>query len=222
MRSDRKFNRLLCATRSKVKMIDAPVSEEHQEMYVSLHPNKMLTVSIGLLGDLAAAINRNELDPDSLSELRTNLLFSARFFDSYLQSKLNEKLDPYLVLLGSASYYLCDLPESASVLAKRIDGGCPDLDVNGLEDLLLWLLKADLGTNLAEADGPFGGFINGISKRILQFSEDGNGEENLLDLATRLRDAVYEFGTPRQLLFGDVIAAVLRKKLENSARGDSR
>jgi hypothetical protein len=44
---------------------------------------------------------------------------SARFFDSYLQSKLNEALDPYLVLLGSASYYLCDLPGSASVLAKR-------------------------------------------------------------------------------------------------------
>jgi len=142
---------------------------------------------------------------------------AARFFDSYLQSKLNETLDPYLVLLGSASYYLCDLPGSASVLAKRIDGDCPDLDGDSLEDLLLWLLQADLGTYFDGAEGPFGGFIDGISKWILQFFEDGNGEENLLDLATKLRDAVYEFGTPRQLLFGDVIAAVLRKKLENSA-----
>jgi len=41
------------------------------------------------------------------------------------------------VLLGSASYYLCDLPGSASVLAKRIDGDCPGLDGDGLEDLLL-------------------------------------------------------------------------------------
>lgn len=158
-----------------------------------------------------------EPDPDSLAELKNNLLFSARFFDSYLQSKLNETLDPYLVLLGSASFYLCDLPGSASVLAKRIDGDCPDLDGDSLEDLLLWLLQADLGTYFDGAEGPFGGFIDGISKWILQFFEDGNGEKNLLDLAMKLRDAVYEFGTPRQLLFGDVIAAVLRKKLENSA-----
>ncbi len=217
MRPDRKSNRLLGVTRSKAKMIEYNVPEEYQGIDLSLHPNKLFTVSIGLLGDLAAAINREESDRDPLPELKTNLLFSARFFDSYLQSKLNETLDPYLVLLGSASYYLCDLPGSSSVLAKRIDGDCPDLDGDGLEDLLLWLLQADLGPYSGGAEGPFGGLIDGISKWILQFFEDGSGEENLLDLTTKLRDAVYEFGTPRQLLFGDVIAAVLRKKLENSA-----
>lgn len=45
----------------------------------------------------------------------------------------------------------------------------------------------------------------------------GYGEATLLGLATKLRNTAYQFGTPRQLLFGDVIAAVLRKKLENSA-----
>ncbi|MEL7399015.1 MAG: DEAD/DEAH box helicase [Pseudomonadota bacterium] len=216
MRPEQKSQLLLGVTRSKAKMLEYGVPEEHH-IKITQDPAKLFTLSIGLLGDLAAAINREEPDPDSLAELKTNLLFSARFFDSYLQSKLNETLDPYLVLLGSASYYLCDLPGSASVLAKRIDGDCPDLDGDSLEDLLLWLLQADLETYFDGAEGPFGGFIDGISKWILQFFEDGNGEENLLDLATKLRDAVYEFGTPRQLLFGDVIAAVLRKKLENSA-----
>ncbi|MGB4188434.1 MAG: DEAD/DEAH box helicase [Desulfobulbus sp.] len=216
MRPEQKSQLLLGVTRSKAKMLEYSVPEEHH-IKITQDPAKLFTISIGLLGDLAAAINRDEPDPDSLSELRTNLLFSARFFDSYLQSKLNETLDPYLVLLGSASYYLCDLPGSASVLAKRIDGDCPDLDGDGLEDLLLWLLQADLETYFDGAEGPFGGLIDGISKWILQFFEDGNGEENLLDLATKLRDTVYEFGTPRQLLFGDVIASVLRKKLENSA-----
>jgi len=216
MRPEQKSQLLLGVTRSKAKMLEYGIPEEHHIKIIQ-DPAKLFTLSIGLLGDLAAAINRDEPDPDSLAELKTNLLFSARFFDSYLQSKLNETLDPYLVLLGSASYYLCDLPGSASVLAKRIDGDCPDLDGDGLEDLLLWLLQADLGTYFDGADGPFGGFIDGISKWILQFFEDGNGEENLLDLATKLRTAVYEFGTPRQLLFGDVIAAVLRKKLVNSA-----
>lgn len=217
MRPDRKSIRLLGITRSKAKMIEYHVPEEYQDIDLSLHPNRLFTISIGLLGDLAAAINRDEADPDSLAELKTNLLFSARFFDSYLLAKLNETLDPYLVLLGSASYYLCDLPGSSSVLAKRIDGDCPDLDGHGLEDLLLWLLQADLGTYFDGSDGPFGGFIDGISQWILQFFEEGNGEENLLDLARKMRNAVYEFGTPRQLLFGDVIAVVLRKKLENSA-----
>lgn len=216
MRPEKKSQLLLGVTRSKAKMIEYGVPEEHHIKIIQ-DPAKLFTITIGLLGDLAAATNREEPDPDSLAELKTNLLFSARFFDSYLQSKLNETLDPYLVLLGSASYYLCDLPGSASVLAKRIDGDCPDLDGDALEDLLLWLLQADLRTYFDETEGPFGGFIDGISKWILQFFEDGNGEENLLDLATKLRDAVYEFGTPRQLLFGDVIAAVLRKKLENSA-----
>jgi superfamily II DNA/RNA helicase len=216
MRPEQKSQLLLGVTRSKAKMLEYGVPEEHH-IKITQDPAKLFTISIGLLGDLAAAINREEPDPGPLSELRTNLLFSARFFDSYLQSKLNETLDPYLVLLGSASYYLCDLPGSASVLAKRIDGDCPDLDGDGLEDLLLWLLQADLGIYFDGAEGPFGEYIAGISKWILQFFEDGNGEENLLDLATKLRDAVYEFGTPRQLLFGDVIAAVLRKKLENSA-----
>ncbi|HCG7257101.1 TPA: DEAD/DEAH box helicase [Vibrio parahaemolyticus] len=216
MRPEQKSQLMLGVTRSKAKMLEYSVPEEHH-IKITQDPAKLFTISIGLLGDLAAAINRGEPDPDPLTELKTNLLFSARFFDSYLQTKLNETLDPYLVLLGSASYYLCDLPGSASVLAKRIDGDCQDLDGDGLEDLLLWLLQADLETYFDEAEGPFGEFIIGISKWILQFFEDGNGEDNLLDLATKLRDAVYEFGTPRQLLFGDVIAAVLRKKLENSA-----
>lgn len=216
MRPEQKSQLLLGVTRSKAKMLEYGVPEEHH-IKITQDPAKLFTLSIGLLGDLAAAINREEPDPDFLSELKTNLLFSARFFDSYLQSKLNERLDPYLVVLGSASYYLCDLPGSASVLAKRIDGDRPDLEGDGLEDLLLWLLQTDLETDFDEAEGPFGKFIYGISKWILQFFEDGNGEESLLDLATKLRDAVYEFGTPRQLLFGDVITAVLRKKLENSA-----
>ncbi|MGE4403023.1 MAG: DEAD/DEAH box helicase [Desulfobulbus sp.] len=216
MRPEKKSQLLLGVTRSKAKMIEYGVPEEHHIKIIQ-DPAKLFTITIGLLGDLAAAINREEQDPDSLEELKTNLLFSASFFDSYLQSKLNETLDPYLVLLGSASYYLSDLPGIASVLAKRIDSDFPDLDGDGLEDLLLWLLQADLGTYLDGAEGSFGEFIDGISKWILQFFEDGNGEENLLYLATKLREAVYEFGTPRQLLFGDVIAAVLRKKLENSA-----
>ena len=58
MRPDRKSNHLLGVTRSKAKMIEYHVPEEYQEIDLSLHPNKLFTISIGLLGDLAATINR--------------------------------------------------------------------------------------------------------------------------------------------------------------------
>lgn len=215
MKPEKKSQLLLGVARSKAKMLEYSIPEKYH-IKITQDPANLFTISIGLLGDLAAAINRSEPDPDLLLELKNNLLFSARFFDSYLQSKLNEALDPYLVLLGSASYYLCDLPGSASVLASRIVGVCPDMNGNGLEYLLLWLLQADLETYFYETEGPFGGFIDGISRLLLQFFNDGTDEDKLLDLAAELRTAVYEFGTPRQLLFGDVISAVLRKKLENS------
>lgn len=216
MRPEQKSKLLLGVTQSRAKILEYDIPEEHH-IKIPQNPAKLFTLSIGLLGDLAAAINRCETDIGVVSELRNNLLFSAHFFDSYLQSKLNESLDPYLVLLASSSYYLCNLPGSASVLAKRIDGACPDLGGNGLEVLLLWLLKTDFGTDFDGMEGVFDIFIKDISNLILQFFKNGDGEKELINLAKSLRNIVYEFGTPRQLLFGDVIAAVLRKKLENSA-----
>lgn len=96
-------------------------------------------------------------------------------------------------------------------MANSIDRGCPDLDAGGLENLLLWLLKADLETHFDGTEGPFGKSIDEISKWICQFFKKGYGEATLLGLATKLRNTAYQFGTPRQLLFGDVIAAVLKK-----------
>ncbi|WP_291447682.1 DEAD/DEAH box helicase [Desulfovibrio sp.] len=215
MRPEQKSQLLLGVTRSKAKMLEYSVPEEHH-IEITQDPAKLFTLSIGLLGDLAAAINRDEPNLGSLSDLRINLLFSAHFFDSYLQSKLNETLDPYLVLLGSASYYLCDLPGSALVLVKRINGTYPNLDGAGLEILLCWLLRFPLRTYFDGSKGYFGEFIDEISRLILQFFKEGTGEYKLFDLAKNLRKAVYEFGTPRQLLLGDVIVAILKKKLENS------
>lgn len=86
MRPDQKSQLLLGATRSKAKMLEYSVHEEHH-IKITQDPAKLFAISIVLLGYLAAAINRGEPDPDSIAEMKTNLLFSARFFDSYLQSK---------------------------------------------------------------------------------------------------------------------------------------
>ena len=207
--------RLLGVTRSKAKMYEYDVPEKHH-IKIKQDPAKLFTLSIGMLGDFAAKFNRKEVTRETIMDLQSNILFSAHFFDSYLQSKLNESLDQYLLLLGSASYYLCDLPGSATVLAKHMDSDCPNLDAQGLENLLLWLLRSDYKFEFNKQNGPFVEYIDDILGLVKQFFTDGTGEENLIDLTMKLRSAVYELGTPRQLLLCDIIAAVVRKKLENS------
>ena len=219
MKPEQKSQTLLSVTRSKAKMFEYSVPEEHH-IKITQDPVKLFTLTIGILGDLAAGTNREDFSRDSFVEHQKNLMFSAHFFDSYLQSKLNEILDPYFILLSSASYYLCDLLGSSMVISKRIGEDCPDLEGEGLEDLLLWLLKGDLSTyfdRLEDFEGLFGEFIYLISSSFLQFFTDGSNISSLFDLTDKLRKAVYEYGTPRQLLLGDVIAAVIKKKYLNSS-----
>ena len=84
MRPEKKSQLLLGVTRSKAKMLEYNVPEEHH-ITITQDPAKLFTISIGLLGDLAATINREEPNSESLSELKYNLLFSAHFFFFYLQ-----------------------------------------------------------------------------------------------------------------------------------------
>ncbi len=215
MRPERRSQLLLGVTRSKAKMYEYGVPEEHH-IRITRDPAKLFTLAIGLIGDLAARTNSEDVNERYLKELRESLQFSARFFDAYLQSRLNEELDPYLVLLGSASYYLCDLPGSSLVFAKHIGGDCPDLKCLGLEDLLLWLLQVDLSIYFDGSEGLYGEQIDGISKRLIHYFENGNGEDSVFELTSSLRKTAYASGTPRQLLFADVICAIVKKRFKNS------
>ena len=141
----------------------------------------------------------------------------ARFFDAYLQSRLNSDLDPYVLLLGSASFYLCDLPGSSVVLARRIGSRCPDLEGGGLEKLLHWILQADLSSPMEISEGYFRQFQERISLLLRQFFTDGQASADLFSECDQLRRTAYNQGTPRQLLLSDVVCSVVRKKHRNSA-----
>ncbi|END9509889.1 DEAD/DEAH box helicase [Escherichia coli] len=224
MRPEKKSQLLLGVSRSKAKMLEFSIPEEHH-IKITQDPAKLFSISIGLLGDLAAAINREEPEANLLTEMKTNLLFSASFFDSYLQSKLNETLDPYLMLLGAASYYLCELPGSSSVLIKKlkrdIDASgiyglyCPNLDGAGLEFLLLWLLEGDSSIHFENIDSVFGKLIENISKELNMFFSSGN-DFAIRSEVKRLRDLAYFAGTPRQLLLSDLISSIILRKIDNS------
>lgn len=215
MRPETQSKRMLGATRSQAKMYEYAVPEEHH-IKIPYDPARLFPLTIGLLGEYAATLSQDDYDETVLNELKNNLKFSAHFFDSYLESKLNRELDPYLLLLGSSAYYLCDLPGSSKVLADRLGEPCPDLDAEELEDLLLWLLQGDWGTYYDGSGGMYGKQIDRISQRLSRYFNSGNGKDGILSWIISLRERVYNNGSARQLLFADVISAIVRKRIENS------
>ena len=217
MRPETQSKRMLGATRSKAKMYEYAVPEEHH-IKIPYDPAKLFPLTIGLLGEYTAKLNQDDYDETELNGLKNNLQFSAHFFDSYLESKLNIELDPYLLLLGSSAYYLCDLPGSSKVLADRLGETCPDLGAEELEDLLLWLLQGDWGTYYDGSGGIYGKHIDSISQRLSRYFNSGNGKDRLLRWTVSLRERVYNNGSARQLLFADVISAVARKRIEKYTR----
>jgi len=224
MKPENKSYNLLNVTRAKAKMVEYHVPES-DHIKIPEDPAKLLTISIGLLGDFAASVNRGESGDEYLVELKKNLLFSAHFFDAYHQSKLDGTLDPYLMLLGSASYYLCDLQGASSVLIKKlkqeIDSSeveglyCPNLEGAGLEFLLLWILESKFDHYFKKIDSVFGQFIEGISKDFCSFFSSGN-DEKLKSQLNELRKYIYSVGSPRQILLGDLICSIGYKKIQNS------
>lgn len=216
MKPEKGSQTFLSITRSKAKMYEYDIPEQHH-IQIDIDPSKLFSLTIGILGDLAAQINSENPNQTLLNELTDNLQFSARFFDAYLQSRLHRELDPYLVLLGSASYYLCGLPGSSRILAGQLKDDHNDLQCLGLERFLLWLLQWKLTTYSNDTGQIYKESINNISKSLIQFYKNNESIEQLFENTGQLKRSAYDLGTPRQLLLADTICAVLKKRLENSA-----
>jgi POLQ-like helicase len=214
MKPKRASQLLLGATRSQAKMHEFAVD---YEINFRDDPAKLLILTIGLLGDYAARMCSGDSDEDDLKTLHANLRFSAYFFDAFLHSKLNEQLDPYLLLLGSASYYLCDLPGSSNVLASRLGENIAELELSSLEKLLVWLLQGNYSARYNnEGGGSYVDCISEISRWIEHYFKTGDGEDNLLGQTAILRKTAYGHGTPQELFFADIICAIVKKRIENS------
>lgn len=215
MKPEGRSLQLLGSTRSQAKMWEYNIPED-SHINLADNPVKLFTLSIALLGDLAASINRGNIDHGVVRELEENLLFSAHFFDSYSQSRLNQSLDSYSYLMGAAAYYLCNLPGSSSVLLKNLEIEELDLDAAELEILLCAVLKLDFILEVDLYKTVYSNLIEVILEASNSFFSKGEGEERLIGLLDDLHRNIYEIGTPRELLIGDVAIAVLKKRIQNS------
>lgn len=216
MKPERASQVLLGITRSKAKMFEYSIPKEHH-IEITSDPSQLLILSIATLGEVCSAINTKYASSEKLSELKKELQFSAQFFDSYFQSKLEEELDPYLIILASTAYYLCDLPGSSSVLAKKIQAPCPYIDGSHLEDLLHWLLLGDFSTYFTDAREKYKANITSISLALLTYYKTGDGRSEIESELSKLRAKSYDVGSDRELLLADAICAVAYTRLKNSS-----
>lgn len=214
MKPENSSNIRLAITRSKGKMYEYNVPEE-SHIAITSNPEELFLLTIGLLGDVSAYINSENTDNPEYREANENLQFAAQFFDAYLQSKLDQDIDNYLILVGAASYYLCDFPGSANVLIRELENCNIELNTSGLDQLLFWILRGRYDDFIEVGDSRFS--IDRIQWLFKAYYLIGELEEELIDAIHCLKTEVYDSGDSRELLFADVIGAVIRKKIHISS-----
>jgi POLQ-like helicase len=213
MKPEKESKKILDITLARVKMIEYNVPEEHQNIKFDKNPAKLFPLVLGLLGDYTYTANQENTTKEKLEELSKNLRFSSRFFDAYLQSNLDNTTDMYLILLGSATYYLCSLPGHSTVLIKKIKEKQLSLEAQGLENLLLWLLRSDVTIEYNENDNSF---IHLIERTFYKFITEGENENDITNIINVFRNSIYSNGSARCLLFADIISAIIKYKINNS------
>ena len=214
MKPKKKSQTVLKITQSQAKMFEYSVPPEaHIELKGD--PAELFSLTIGMLGDTAARINRTEVSPDDESN---NLEFSARFFNAYLEGKFRDDTYAYLLLLASACFYLSHVPGSSIVLARKVSADTLDLEGYGLEHLLLWILLGARGAFTVAIEGVFAKEIQDCATTLADYYTGTVDQDKCLSSALKLRKAGYDRGSPRQLLFADICAAMIQLRIQNSAR----
>lgn len=211
--------RLLSITRSKAKMYEYSVPlEDH--ISIPRNPAHLFPVSIALLGDVAADMSRrlSNQEAQEFSEAIKELQFSALFFDSYIQAKLDGALDGYLTLLAAATHYLCDLPGSASAILNRNPLRETDGADSELCRFLYWILKSNFQEDFTFSRSIFRRDFTLLKSTVREFFAGSGSEEVIELLAREIRAQVYDLGSPRELLLTDVCFSVLKLKIQYSTK----
>lgn len=213
MKPNKQSKTLMSITHSKAKMYEYNVPVEHHLSLENNKPDELFSLTIGMLGDFCHDII-NDIGANLL-EKREELKFVSDFFDTYLKTKLNEDLNPYLLLIGSATFYLSNQQGSANVLIKEIRINDLDLNSEYLEKVIYWILKSDYENSINVESSIYKVEIENISTLFKIFFDTGISDELLEDLH-KFREKVYKVGSYREILFIDVIYALVKSKIRNS------
>lgn len=138
------------------------------------------------------------------------------FFDAYIDAQLDERVRAEFALLAACSYYLADLPGNARLLVSRIAEMPSAQGAHGLDWLTFKLLRSSFDLTDTERN-QMPHLVPAL--RSLQLYQSARGSsEPLLEVTQTLRSEAYDGGGGRAVLYGDLVAAIAKKKIANSAR----
>lgn len=216
MKPESNSRRLFGITRSKGKMYELGLPEGfHIAVPANSEPQELFLLTVGTLGDVAAILSDAEnvnvpLPPPIMEELG----FAASFFDAFLESRFSEGIARDTALLAASAYYLARRPGSSLVLARQLDVLIEDPPVDGL---LHWVLLSQ-STDSPGSDHPlFGKALQDVAELLELHFYDGSGLIELTSALEALRRRAYEGASARDLLFIDIIAAIVRMRVAVSA-----
>ncbi|EAE6383335.1 DEAD/DEAH box helicase [Listeria monocytogenes] len=206
---------LLKKTRAKSKMFEYDVpSSEH----ISVEPNaiEILLIAIGVIGNISNQLwDANSMTLKVSEDSKKGLEFSSLFFDALFQSKIEESNRDYYILLGAIAYYFCDKIGSSSVLANELDDGI-NFDSASIDRVIFAMLSDKVkDLNVDELDEKYRSELSKIINIYNSFF-DCMVE---VDFSTfnSFKNRLYSEGSPRELLLGDALLAIFKKKIINSA-----
>lgn len=207
---------LLKKARAKAKMYEYKI-EEDLHIDVEENVSDLLLIAIGAIGNISSTIIRTRNTKLIETKLaQSDLEFSSKFFDAYLNSKIDEESNYYYFLLGAIAYYFANRIGSAHVLAKKINLEALDLGTNHIENRVVCLIL-DNFDYVYNNEG-----ANRYSEYYVHIDEQFmNYEKNVLDIDLdifdSMRKGIYESGSSLELLLFDSLYAIFLIKLENAA-----
>ncbi|UTZ35366.1 DEAD/DEAH box helicase [Vibrio campbellii] len=218
MRFENQSSKLLSITKSKAKMYEFGLDEEHH-IHLTESPTKLLLMTMGILGDLCREELSSEKNAAIYEQKKAELRNVAKYFDALIGSKLQTEYDYYLSLLGAASYYLADMPGSAIVLSNKLDELKVGLTESEVEKLLEWLLKAKFHEPLKFIkETPLTPTMLELSESIrAYFDNDSDASITMLEASENVRKYCHDMGCDRELLLADIIASMVVRKIKNSS-----
>lgn len=220
MKLEAASKKMLAITNSKAKMYEFAI-EEASHIALPVDPRKLLVTTIGILGDLSAIEAREEQqveETDDHEELKSELISVGQYFDALIQSHLADEMTIYLKVIGSAAYYLANMPGSSIVLAKSLPYNTDLLTDTNLEGILIWILKSDFDEDWYRVEKTYlTQAIDDVGKATRRFFSLSDTAESFKQAIQVLRHEVYEKGSDRELLFVDIVSSILLRKIENSS-----
>ncbi|MBA1190669.1 DEAD/DEAH box helicase [Pseudomonas entomophila] len=218
MKLETKARVILDVTRVKAKQYEFGIDEKYH-VTLQQDPKRLLVFTVGILGELAALESRPNDERRILKEtLKEQLVLAGQYFESMSTARISSGADEYLRVLSSSSYYLADMPGSSLVLARTVADIPVELTDSGLERFLVWLLKSELDKGFSLVPSRL--FNNSIFNMARTYRSFMNMEADLTDVEDELvsfREQIYLSGTDREILLVDIIAALIKRKVENSS-----